>query len=196
VTGNNGGGCTGTASATVSVSESPTVTATASPATICPGGSSTLTASGNANVFQWNTGQIGQTITVSPSTTTTYFVAGYNGFNCRGIGQVDVTVDASACSGSGARISSNDGKEPQINEDEPKEIALYPNPNTGVTYIKNAPSNGVVEVYNQIGQRVTTSTIENGSAEINLLEQVKGVYFIKISQSGRPVYQGRVIKIE
>jgi len=195
VTGNNGGSCTGTASVTVSVSESPTVTATASPATICPGGSSTLTASGNANVFQWNTGQIGQTITVSPTTTTTYFVAGYNGFNCRGIGQVDVTVDASACSGSGARISSDEPL-PQTNQDESNAIIVYPNPSRGVAYIKNAPQGGMVEVYNQIGQRVTAGAIENGSAEINLLEQVKGVYFIKISQSGKPVYQGRVVKIE
>jgi hypothetical protein len=122
-------------------------------------------------------------------------VAGYNSFNCRTIAEVDVTVDASACSGSGARISS-DPQQPQTNPDESNAIVVYPNPNRGVAYIKNAPQGGTVEVYNQIGQRVTTSTLENGSAEINLQEQVKGIYFIKISQSGKPVYQGRIIKIE
>src|SRR4029078_10344078 len=95
VTGDSGGSCSGTANVTVSVSQPPTVTATASPGTICPGGSSTLTASGNANVYQWNTGQSGATITVSPSATTTYYVAGYNSFNCTSIAQVDVIVDAS-----------------------------------------------------------------------------------------------------
>jgi hypothetical protein len=196
VTGDGGSGCSGTASVTVSVSQPPTVTASASPATICPGASSTLTATGNANVYQWNTGQTGQTITVSPSATTTYFVAGYNSFNCRTIAQVDVTVDASACSGSGARISADEQPQTNANEDSSDAIVIYPNPSTGVAYIKNAPINGMVEVYNQIGQRVATSTIENGSVEINLLSQAKGVYFIKISQFGKPVYQGRVSKIE
>jgi hypothetical protein len=83
-----------------------------------------------------------------------------------------------------------------MNEDASDGIVVYPNPSRGVTFIKNAPQSGTVEVYNQIGQRVTTSTIENGSAEINLFEQVKGVYLIKISQSGKPIYQGRVLKIE
>src|SRR6185503_10617868 len=93
VTGNNGAGCSGTASATVSVSQPPTVTATASPATICLGGSSTLTANGDdIHVYQWGNGQIGQTLTVSPTETTTYFVAGYNSSNCSGIGEVTVTV--------------------------------------------------------------------------------------------------------
>jgi hypothetical protein len=120
-------------------------------------------------------------------------VAGYNSFNCTGIAQVDVTVN---CSGSGARISAD--AKPQTNDDEETSdaIVVYPNPSTGVAYIKNAPINGVVEVYNQIGQRIATNIIENGSTEINLLSHAKGIYFIKISHSGKPVYQGRVIKIE
>ena len=49
VSGTDGNGCIGTASATVNVVATPTgVTATASPATICSGGTSTLTGSGNA----------------------------------------------------------------------------------------------------------------------------------------------------
>ncbi len=68
-----------------------------------------------------------------------------------------------------------------MNEDASDGIVVYPNPSRGVTYIKNAPQSGTVEVYNQIGQRVTTSTIENGSAEINLFEQVKGSTSLRLA---------------
>jgi len=192
VTGDNGS-CSGSGSVTVGVSGPPTVTAIASPATICAGTSSTLTASGNANVYQWNTGQTGATITVSPSTTTTYYVAGYNGFNCRGIAQVVVTVDATGCSGaSGARVASNG--EP----DTSSTIAVYPNPSKGVLYIKNAPKDSQVEIFNQVGQRIAAGTIEDidEPAEINLTQNLRGIYFIRISQSNKSVYQGRIIKIE
>ncbi len=164
VTGNNGGNCSGTASVTITVNPTPTVTATASPATICPGGSSTLTANG-ANIYQWNTQQTGQTITVSPTTTTTYFVAGYNGFNCRGIGQVTVTVDGTNCSGTSGR----DQTITQVSSDgyEPTAISVYPNPSKGISYISNAPKDAVVEVYNVVGQRVVAGAIEseNGPAD-------------------------------
>jgi len=195
VTGDNGS-CTGSGSVTVGVSDPPTVIATASPATICAGSSSTLTASGNANVYLWNTQQTGQTITVSPTTTTTYAVAGYNAFNCRGIGQVDVVVDATNCSGTaGARISSDDEQTQTTNSDG---IAVYPNPSHGISYVSNVPKGVVLEVYNAVGQKVIASPVESGSEsiEINLLQYTRGIYFVKITQSGKSVYQGRVLKID
>jgi hypothetical protein len=197
VTGSNGGSCTGRDSVTIVVNPTPTVTATASPTTICPGGSSTLTGNG-ANIYQWSTQQNGQTIVVSPTATTTYFVAGYNGFNCRGIGQVDVTVDATNCSGnSGSRISSDDAQT-QATGDNANGIVVYPNPSRGISYISSAPVGAVVEVFNQVGQKIVSGTIDNdsGQAEINLAQHTKGIYFVRISQSGKPVYQTRIVKEE
>ncbi|HLZ15922.1 MAG TPA: T9SS type A sorting domain-containing protein, partial [Cyclobacteriaceae bacterium] len=192
VTGNNGGSCSGTASVTVSVNPTPTVTATASPATICPGASSTLTASG-ANVYTWSTQQSGPSITVSPTTTTTYYVAGYNGFNCRGIGQVTVVV---SCSGTGSRTSS-DGS-PLTNPDNSNEITVYPNPSRGGSYVSKAPKGAVVEVYNEMGQRIVGTIIESESesTELNMAHHARGIYFVRISQSGTPVYTGRIVKEE
>lgn len=64
-------------SITVSVSASPTVTITATSTSICPGQTTTLTASG-ANSYQWSGGSTATTsvITDSPVATTTYVVTG------------------------------------------------------------------------------------------------------------------------
>ncbi|MEI6765365.1 MAG: gliding motility-associated C-terminal domain-containing protein [Bacteroidota bacterium] len=63
---------------TVAVSTFPTVDA-GSDTTICPGSAVQLTAIGhNANAYLWSTGQSGKTITVAPSTQTTYTVQASN----------------------------------------------------------------------------------------------------------------------
>jgi hypothetical protein len=69
----------------------PTVTATASPATICAGGSSTLTASG-ASTYSWSTGQDTSSISVTPTSTTTYTVTGTDANGCSNTATVTVTV--------------------------------------------------------------------------------------------------------
>ncbi|MEX2485776.1 MAG: gliding motility-associated C-terminal domain-containing protein [Brumimicrobium sp.] len=59
--------------------------------TICEGESVTITANG-ADSYEWNTGQLTQSITVSPSTTTTYTVTGTTD-GCESSDQVDVNVN-------------------------------------------------------------------------------------------------------
>lgn len=78
VTGDNSG-CTSTNTISITVNSNPTVTASASPTNICSGSSSTLSASG-ATSFTWMPGSLtGGTVTVSPTSTTTYTVTGFNG---------------------------------------------------------------------------------------------------------------------
>ena len=69
-------GCSGTALSTVTVNISPNV-AVNSP-TICIGETATLTASGNSSTYSWSTGATTNSITVSPTSTTSYSVTGYN----------------------------------------------------------------------------------------------------------------------
>lgn len=90
VTGSSGG-CSGTATATVTVNPQPTVTVN-SP-TICAGGSATLTANGAAN-YVWDDGSTNSTLTVSPATTTTYTVSGSTG-SCSATATATVTVSSS-----------------------------------------------------------------------------------------------------
>jgi len=61
--------------------------------TICSGESVQLTATG-ANGYSWNTGQTTSSITVSPTTTTTYTVSATNIYNCTSTDAVVVNVNA------------------------------------------------------------------------------------------------------
>jgi gliding motility-associated-like protein/uncharacterized repeat protein (TIGR01451 family) len=117
VTASNGT-CTSTATKTVLVNPAPVLNASANPASICPGGISTLNATG-ANSYIWTPGLMaGNTVTVSPASTTIYTVTGINSFNCAGTRTVSVLVNpapivqisgssASICSGSTATLSAS-----------------------------------------------------------------------------------------
>ncbi len=67
-------GCSATQSSVVTVNPVPTITATS--ATICAGGTATLSATANqqGGIFTWSTGVNGNSISISPSTTTNYTV--------------------------------------------------------------------------------------------------------------------------
>lgn len=82
-------------SQTVVVENSPTVTTTANPASICPGGSTTLTASGTGVSYVWNPGNLsGASITVNPSVTTTYTVTSTSANNCTNTATITISVTA------------------------------------------------------------------------------------------------------
>ncbi len=85
-------GCQATESTTITVETQPNVTVSPSTADICAGESITLTASG-AQTYVWNTGATTASITVSPTSMTTYTVIGQNG-SCSG-SPVQTTVTVS-----------------------------------------------------------------------------------------------------
>ncbi len=90
--------CVGSRTTNVSVTATPTVAA--SSATICPGGTATLVASG-ATTYTWNPGGVtGTTFTVAPASNSTYTVTGANG-NCTNTRTVSVSI------GSAISISVN-----------------------------------------------------------------------------------------
>ena len=78
-----------TATTSITIDSIPVVSAGADVA-ICTGNSTVLTASG-ATTYSWSTGQTGASITVDPTTNTTYTVTGFNGA-CSATDSVDVTV--------------------------------------------------------------------------------------------------------
>ena len=84
-------GCTGTATVSVTVNPAPSVTASASPASICAGQSTTLTA-GGASTYSWSSGGSGSSTSVTPGGTTTYTVTGTSS-GCTGTATVSVTVN-------------------------------------------------------------------------------------------------------
>jgi len=81
ITGANGN-CISTRTITISTNANPTVNVTPLTGTICSGDAFTLTAIG-ANTYTWLPSSIlGQSISVSPSVTSTYMVWGTNGLGC------------------------------------------------------------------------------------------------------------------
>ncbi len=85
------GACNGSGTTTITVNSNPTVTVNSS--TICSGQSTTLTASG-ATTYTWLPGSTsGNTLTVSPGTTTSYSVIGQtSGCNNAAVSNVTVTI--------------------------------------------------------------------------------------------------------
>ena len=90
------GGCSGTDSFTVNVVTS--VTAAISGNTnICSGNSTTLTASGGTS-FLWNTGDTTATISITPGSSSIYFVTVSSG-SCNDVDSINVTVNAPPAAG-------------------------------------------------------------------------------------------------
>jgi gliding motility-associated-like protein len=97
VTGKDTNGCVTTVMDTVNVNPKPKIIANPSPASYCPGGSSTLTVSGG-KTYTWSpsTGlsvTTGDTVTANPTTTTTYIVTGTDSNGCSDTAKVIVTVN-------------------------------------------------------------------------------------------------------
>ncbi len=95
VIGTNAGGCSNTATVTVSVNSLPPVNAGSNVA-ICAGGSTGLTASG-ANTYTWSpsiglSATVGASVTATPTSTTTYTVNGTNASGCSNTASVTVSV--------------------------------------------------------------------------------------------------------
>src|SRR4029078_12135258 len=111
--------------------------------------------------------------------------------DCNGIVQATLMVAPSACTGSSmaARTTSTSVVTGTGGEEQPEFdvslIAIYPNPSKGIAYTKNDPKDALIEVYNQSGQRVAAGVVENGAAEIDLVQHVNGIYVVRISLSGK-----------
>lgn len=109
-------GCPATSSITINTAVTPTVTSSATNTLICPGGSSSLSATG-ADTYSWSTGGLTQGISVSPASTSIYTVVGTaTASGCYAISTVTVAVDipsvsisgpSAICNGSSVTLTAN-----------------------------------------------------------------------------------------
>ncbi|MCC6460614.1 MAG: SprB repeat-containing protein, partial [Saprospiraceae bacterium] len=107
-------GCTKTATKTVTVDVPPASISGTS--TICPGTSTTLTASGGGT-YSWNTGFTTAAITVNPASTTTYTVTVTSAAGCTKTATQTVTVAAFAYSVSPIAVTTSGGSDGKITVD-------------------------------------------------------------------------------
>ncbi len=113
VIGTDANGCTSITSATVSVHSLPIVTIIGS-SPICVGSTTILTAAG-AISYNWNTTNTNQTISVSPSITTTYSVNGIDVNGCTGSSTATVIANALPIANAGLDINICNGSSSQLN---------------------------------------------------------------------------------
>ena len=174
--------CTATTTGSAFVNPLPTVTASSASSVICgPPYQQTVTiTAGGASTYTWNTTAISNSISVSPSVTTTYTVIGTDANGCNNT--TTITQSVSACTGL------------QQLGVESWEFAVYPNPNNGeftisVTGLEKMP---LVEIYNTIGKLVFKDvlTSEKNTFNTNL---AAGIYFINLIDNGKIISTKKLI---
>lgn len=64
-------------------------------------------------------------------------------------------------------------------------ISIFPNPNNGTFTVSNANQSAMqVEVFNVLGVKILSKTSDNGSTIINLSENARGIYLVKVTING------------
>lgn len=172
VTGTNSiTGCSNTLATTVTVNAAPSISVVGS-GTICNGNSATLTASGSANTYSWNTGATSNSIAVSPTINTTYTATGTN--STTGCFNTAIsTVSVVTCTEI-KNLNSIIG------------LNVYPNPNNG-TFVIELNNNDVktINITDVTGRVVYSVNTTETKQYININALANGIYFAQISTQGK-----------
>ncbi len=74
-------------------------------------------------------------------------------------------------------------------------IELYPNPTSGELILKTEQKENLIfEIYNVIGQQILKQKITEAETKIDLKEQANGIYFVKVLEEGKTIYNLKIIK--
>lgn len=167
VTVTNAYGCSNSSSITVAAGSTPTISISGS-LLVCNGIPTTLSASGGA-FYLWSTGATTQTITVSA------------------VGFVSVTVtDVSTCTNSTSIMITADNCTGIEERNLDESLSIYPNPNAGQFTIEindQLRSGNEIKVYDILGKLIFDEKVNDQKNYIDLSDQPKGVYFVKIYNS-------------
>ncbi len=158
------GSCSDTTNVTVLVNPLPNLSINSTASVICIDEGVEITASG-ASTYSWNTMQIGATIFVSPTVTTTYTVQGTDNNNCSNFAVYTQSV-SDCVSIIESTASSN-------------EFKLYPNPTSGVFNL-DLGSSSEVRIHTLLGEMLHSGTYNSGLHKMSLENLANGVYIISI----------------
>lgn len=162
------GTCSSTAVKSITVNPTPTVSAVTSTSLLCTGNTANLTASG-ANNYNWLPGSLtGSSISVNPTTNTTYTVTGTNTFGCSDVSII--TQSVSLCTG----IENLANNFPSLN--------FYPNPFNDIITIESELHVSKIILRDVLGKIVSTTEKINTEQEVRLstIELPEGIYFMTV----------------
>lgn len=170
--------CPGTQTVAVNLYPNPVITASAQRTVICNKEHVTLTA-GGGTAYAWSNGAQTSTISVGPTSNTTYTVTGTDNNGCVNTGTVLVKV--SGCAGIGELTAANSG------------LLVYPNPNGG-NFTIESNSDARLTLINELGQIVRTFVL-SGSNNYNVAvsDLAKGVYFLSGEKDGFQINQKIIV---
>ncbi|MBL7937545.1 MAG: T9SS type A sorting domain-containing protein [Bacteroidia bacterium] len=163
VTGTDISGCVSSSFAisTVTVNPLPTINATTTNTLLCSGQTASLTANG-AVTYTWNPGGIGSSISVTPTITSTYSVAGTDMNGCEN--NAVITQSVSLCTGID-NITTNNNT-----------MTLFPNPSSSNITIQTIEEIKAVYIFNTLGDLVRTEKTNTFSVE----QLSPGIYMIHV----------------
>jgi len=72
-------------------------------------------------------------------------------------------------------------------------ITIYPNPTTGKVYFSGVQTGYTLQVYNVLGEIISSSTVDRDNYAINLSGKAKGMYFYRVADGAVLVGQGKVV---
>lgn len=155
-------GCTSTNTEvqTVVVNHAPLISVSSSDSVLCAGQTCTLS-SGSVSTRTWSTGEVGPSIVVSPSVTTSYTVYVVGANTCSNSAIITQTVVD--CTGLKEQILSQDS------------FLIYPNPTSGSFTIKGI-NNILVNIVDELGRTVKTLLVMDEPVSVQDLPP--GIYFI------------------
>lgn len=138
----------------------PVPTLTVANQSICPGQSATLTASG-AMYYQWSNGNTGNSITVTPTTSTTFTVTGKTaGVSALPV-TASVTIKPQPTVNLGADIALRQGQETTLSASAPGLTYVWSTGATTATIGVNAPGIYTVTVTNAAGCTASDTLVAN-----------------------------------
>jgi hypothetical protein len=177
VTGSNWNCSTGQ-TFSVQVHALPALTVVSNNNLLCEGESATLTVSGAAN-YNWGQSGTGNTIVISPLSTTVYNVSGTDQNGCTE--NFNYTQLVNKCSGI-------------TNVNKQVSVDIFPNPNNGefTLLLDQVPEKAFIEIYNPVGQLIMKQQADQQN-KINLKDAPKGLYLIKISAAGKQVFYSTTV---
>ena len=98
---------------------------------------------------------------------------------------VDGTVDPNNPTGPGLAVKT---------EVETKGFSLFPNPATDVLNIAIEGSNGIVTIFDAVGNLVFSESMNSNQTQINTSEFAKGLYLVQIENDGSVISEKLTIK--
>ncbi len=181
VVGTDVNGCTGSASASISVAPLPVVTAVSNKSVSCAGEQVTLSANG-ALTYSWSTAPVvvGASLVISPTVTTVYVVTGKDGNGC--VNTYSISQSVNICTGINEATGLSTLRK------------VYPNPGNGSFTISGEvfDSGSVIVVFNTLGQKVYETTLSGEDNHVRT-DLNKGVYYFNILTKDQKGSSGKFI---